>query len=370
MRFTTKFCLLASLPFFISANSHAAWHFDSFQGAVFTQTNDSSDNEILMYGRDARGDLQFIQAYSTGGTGTSSGLGNQGSVILTHQNRWLLATNAGSHELSVFAITDSGLKLIDKIASGGDRPISVTAFDNIVYVLNADSDNITGFTLSSKGQLSPIADSTQSLSISGTNPAQIQFSPWGDVLVVTEKATNSITTFALQDDHTLSLATVNPSVGNTPFGFDFDRRGHLIVSEAAGGATDASSVSSYSVENDNMLGVISGAVPTTETAACWLVVSPNGRYAYTTNAGSSSISGYRIQGDGSLWPVDTDGVTGSTGDGTNPLDMAMSHNGRNLYTISPATQSIVGFRTSKQGSLRFQGSYNTQHTTINGLAAF
>jgi 6-phosphogluconolactonase (cycloisomerase 2 family) len=34
------------------------------------------------------------------------------------------------------------------------------------------------------------------------------------------------------------------------------------------------------------------------------VVTPNGRYAYTTNTGSGSISGYRIDRDGALSLLD------------------------------------------------------------------
>jgi len=69
----------------------------------------------------------------------------------------------------------------------------------------------------------------------------------------------------------------------TPFGFDFAGNHRLIVSEAFGGAVDASAVSSYRVDGDGDVDVVSASVPTTETAACWIEISQNRRYAYTTN---------------------------------------------------------------------------------------
>ncbi len=73
--------------------------------------------------------------------------------------------------------------------SGGTMPLSVTIHGNIVYVVNGGgSGNISGFTMSSRGVLSPIAGSTLPLSSSAAGPAQISFSPNGRVLVVTEKA--------------------------------------------------------------------------------------------------------------------------------------------------------------------------------------
>ena len=82
------------------------------------------------------------------------------------------------------------------------------------------------------------------------------------------------------------------SAGTTPYGFDFDARGHAIVSEAASG-----SVSSYDVGRRGF-GVISPAVSNTQAAACWLVVARG--YAYAVNAASGTVSSYTIAKDGSL----------------------------------------------------------------------
>ena len=370
MKLFKLLCVAIVVPLTMLSSNLYAHPWSTPKGAVFTQTNDATNNEVLMYSRNGKGELTFAGAYSPGGLGTSGGLGNQGSLVLGPQNKLLFVANAGSNEISVMALAKRGLSLINKVNSGGDRPVSITVFQDMLYVLHAGSDSINGFTIADNGSLTPIEHSMRVLSSIGTAPAQIQFSPWGDVLAVTEKATNLIDIFSIDETGLPNEAVTNTSIGNTPFGFDFDRRGRLIVSEAAGGAADAGSMSSYQLLQDGILNPISAAIDTTETAACWAIVSPNGRYAYTTNAGSSSISGYRILHDGRLKLLDEDGVTAATGENTNPLDMAMSRNGRHLYAISPRTNAIVAFKVKRRGGLHEIQTVEVPAERMNGLAGF
>jgi 6-phosphogluconolactonase (cycloisomerase 2 family) len=307
--------------------------------------------------------------YATGGLGSGGGLGNQGGVVLDNSGRWLFVVNAGSNEISVFRVRRHGLALVDVADSGGTQPVSVSVDRNLLYVLNAGSDNIAGFHISRHGRLVPIAGSSHPLSTTGTGPAQIAFSPDGEQLVVTEKATNNIVTYQLDDAGLPSAPVVHASEGQTPFGFAFDRRGRLFVSEAAGGAADAGSVSSYDLRDNGDLETISGAVPTTESAACWVVITGNGRYAYTTNAGSGTVSGYFIGRDGSLTLLDADGVTGVTGAGSTPIDMALSVNSRYLYTLNAGNGSISGFRVDSNGALHAITGVSDLPPAANGLAA-
>jgi 6-phosphogluconolactonase (cycloisomerase 2 family) len=93
--------------------------------------------------------------------------------------------------------------------------------------------------------------------------------------------------------------------------------------------------------------LVDGPVPDGQAAACWVVVSKNGRFAYTANAGSASISSYAIGHDGSLTLLDA--VAGQTA--TQPLDMGMSNNGRYLYVVSRVSGVINGFEVGHDGSL-------------------
>jgi 6-phosphogluconolactonase (cycloisomerase 2 family) len=335
------------------------------RGAVYTLTNSSTSNAVKVFHRTANGSLSPGGEFATGGTGTGGGLGNQGAVALDDHH--LFAVNPGSDSISAFKVKGGALRLVDTIGSGGDQPISLTVEDRLIYVLNAGgAGNISGFTFSRHGDLSALSGSTRPLSGSGTGPAQVSFDPEGELLVVTEKNTNLIDLYEVGDDGRASGPATHPSSGATPFGFAFDERDHLIVSEAFGGATDQSAVSSYEVD-DEELEPITASARTTETAACWIVVTDDGRYTYTTNTGSASISGYRIGRDGELTLLDADGRTGLTG--LMPIDMALARNSRFLYSLNSGDGTISGFRVRADGSLEAIGGATGLPSGATGLAA-
>lgn len=342
----------------------------SAAGAVYTLSNATTGNQVLVYNRSSDGSLAFQGAYATGGLGSGAGLGSQSAVILSKNNQWLFAVNAGSNEISSFAVGQTGLQLIDTVNSGGTLPVSLTSYKDLLYVLNAGGNgNISGFVVGQDGSLSLLAGSTQPLSNGGIGAApavaQVSFSSDGSTLVVTEKSTNLINTYRV-DDGLAGAPATHPSAGVTPFGFAFDRQGHAIVSEAFGGAPGGSAVSSYLIE-DGHFRAISPSIATTQTAACWIAISNNGKFAYTTNAGSGSISSYQIGEDGSL--VLLNATAGLTGTGSTPVDMAFSNNGMNLYALAAGAHTISIFQMLADGSLVSQGTVSVPVGVV-GLAAY
>ena len=340
-----------------------------FPGAVYTMSNAADRNAVLVFDRLADGRLVRAGAVSTGGTGTGAGLGNQGGLVLTGNEKWLLAVNAGSNSISVLQVRRRGLRLVEVQPSGGIRPVSVTEHRGLVFVLNAGSDSITAFALGRDGRLRPLDGSERPLSGAGTDPAQIAFTPDGGALVVTEKATNKIVTFEIGRHGLPSDARVQDSNGPTPFGFAFGKRDQLFVSEAFGGAENASATSSYDVDSRGVLTTISASVGTNQTANCWVAVTPNGRFAYVTNTGSGSISGYAIDFDGSIELLDADGRTAVTGDGSAPIDLAITDTGRFLYSLNSGANTIGAFRVQSDGSLTRLPFTRGVPSGANGLAA-
>jgi len=354
--------LVVSLLFFTFAGLAMAKRQDS-PGAVYTMTNSDQGNKVLVFDRSADGSLSFDRAFETYGSGTGGGLGNQGGIILTPDNQWLYVVNAGSNTISVFKVKPNGLEYVDSIDSGGTRPVSLTVDGDLLYVLNAggaagDVDNITGFIIEPDGMLDPLAGSTQPLSAPDTSPAQIEFSTDGNVLVVTEKGTSIIDTYVVDDDGVAGPPTVNQSAGTVPFGFSFSKRNRLYVSEAG-----TSSASSYQVYPDGNLEVISAVVPNFQAGVCWLVVTKNGRYAYTTNAGTGTISVFNINRDGTIsYGVSADAIGGV-------IDEALSNNGRYLYALSSGAQKIFGFQVDSDGQLTQVEEIDLSTAGANGLAA-
>ena len=340
---------------------------DGSPGALYVATNATAGNEILVFPRAGDGTLGAPSPFGTGGKGSGGGLGNQGGLVLTQGNRWLLVVNAGSNEVSVLAVDPDGLELTDRVSSGGEQPVRVTAFRGLVYVLNAGgAGNIAGFRLSEHGRLRALPHSIRPLSSPAAGAAQVAFSPDGGVLVVTEKATNTISAYVVQDDGLTEGPRPQPSVGKTPFGFAFSRRGTLVVSEAFGGAAGTSALSSYDVSESGALEVVSASVGTNQAAACWVVITRDSRFAYTTNTGSNTISGYRLSPDGALTLLAPNGVNGTTGAG--PIDMALSGNDRFLYALNSGDGTVSAFQVNPDGSLTPQAGTGWLRAGANGLA--
>ena len=328
-------------------------------GAVYVLTNQAA-NAVAAFNRAPDGSLTPAGVFPTGGAGDpvaqpgdppTDPLASQGALILSENKHFLFAVNAGSNEVSVLSVGKSGLTLVDKLASGGDRPISLTLHENLLYVLNeGGAPNITGFTVSDKGELTPLAGSARPLAGgSVADPAEVRFSPDGTLLVVTEKDTNIIDTYTVGADGLASGPVANPSNGVTPFGFEFDKRGHLVVSEAFGGAPNASAVSSYAASPGGALSVVSGSVPNFQTASCWVVITNSGRYAYVSNTGSGTVSSYRIGDDGALALLEA--VAADTGAGSAPIDMALNNSSHYLYVLAAGLQAVAAFRVESDGGL-------------------
>ncbi len=321
-------------------------------GAVYTMTNDPAGNHVIRYDRGEDGALTNPSYFATNGTGNGSIIGtNQGGLVLSENGDMLFVVNAGSNEISAFQVNSKGLTLTDKVSSGGIQPISITIYKNLVYVVNAGGNgNIVGFHLD-HGKLSQIPNSIRPLSSNSAGPAEISFNPDGDILVVTEKGTNMIDTYMVIDNGLTNGPIVQASNGETPFGFAFDNKGHLIVSEAFGGTLGAGALSSYAVNDNGNLKTISGSIPDFHTAPCWVVVTNNGKFAYTNNAHDGTTSSYLIGTKGMLSLLNpVAGTPGSTSSAVN-IDMALSENSKFLYSLNAGVNTIEGFRVNQDGSL-------------------
>lgn len=335
-------------------------------GAVFVMTNSTTDNKVLVFDRKTNGTIALVDSFATGGKGTGAGLGSQNALM--RYGNYLLACNAGSNDITSFKISGTRLTKLDQIGSQGTMPISIAAYGGLVYVLNAGSTgNIAGFRWLSNGHFTVLNGSVRPLSTASAGGAQIQFTPSGKVLVVTEKATNSITTYAIDRNGITSTGVAHHSVGLTPFGFGITAKGQLIVSNAEGGAALQSSASSYNVSNNGDVTTISGAIGTKQTSACWVVITNDNRFCYTANAVSNTLTGYKISATGKLSLLDNNGVTAATDNG--PLDMILSDNGKFLYTIHGRGRAITFYKVGNNGGLTSIGTFSGLTAGSAGIAA-
>ncbi|HZH66569.1 MAG TPA: beta-propeller fold lactonase family protein [Flavisolibacter sp.] len=336
-------------------------------GHVYTLSNQPGGNNVLAYSRAADGTLTYEAAYSTGGTGTGGGLGNQGALILTQDGGELLAVNPGSNTVSSFKINGSGLKLKSTVNSNGIRPVSVTQHGHLVFVLNAGgTGSISGFTLGENDKLTPIHNSTRLLSSTMAGAAQISFVNEGKVLAITEKATNKIITYTVNGSGIPGSMHSITSANQTPFGFAVGVNQKIYVSEAAGGAPGASTLSSYSINNNGAISLANGPVGAGQSAACWVVLTKNNLYAYTTNTASDNLSAFSVNASsGNLGLLQAIAATSGSG----PIDAALDSNSDFLYVLNSGSHSISTFRVANNGNLSSVQTLPGVPAGATGLAA-
>ncbi len=320
--------------------------------AVFVQTDDPAGNQVVAYSRAANGTLTAANTYATGGLGgVLSGsvvdhLASQGSLAYDQRHALLYAVNAGSNTVSVFSVRGSHLSLNQVLSSGGTFPVSVAVHGDLVYVLNAENGgSVQGFAVL-LDRLIPLPGSNRPLGLNPaatpqfTNtPGQVAFSPDGDELIVTTKANgNDIDVFGVGFLGYLSAGpVVNSEPGTVPFAISFDRAGFLVVAEAG-----TNSLATFKLNRDRTITQVA-SVPTGQAATCW-VAAVDGLF-YASNAGSASVSGYRSGAGGQL------ALLGATATDPGTVDASASSDGRFLYVQTGALGIVDELDVNPNGSL-------------------
>ncbi len=327
-------------------------------GVVFAMTNVTAGNRIVIYRRSSDGTLNRVGRVRTRGLGIGTDLDSQGGLRLSADHRFLYAANAGSDEITVFAVDGTRLNVIQKV-DAGDEPVSLTISGNLLYVLNGSvaGNGIRGFRIAHNGTLTPIANSFRDLSSRIAVPGTVQFSPDGHVILVTHKTTNELVPpFHIIDAFTIgadgrpsAMPIPNASHGIRPFSLAFRNDGKVIVVESFNAVDHHSAASSYQLRPNGTLALLSGSVPNGQTDVCWVVVTNDQRYAFTANFASGTISSYRFNSSGGL--VLIAGEAATLGDTSQPVDLSLSADGRYLHLLLRGLGGVASFRIEEGGRL-------------------
>lgn len=332
-------------------------------GKVFVQTNEAEGNRVVVFEGGDDGALTQLASVATGGKGDGvPHFTSQGSVLLTQDAGRLLVANAGTGDVSVLAVAEA--VTLEHVVPTGPAPKSITEHAGLVYVLNTGEPSLTGFRLSVDG-LEPLEGSRRDLA-PGADPAQVGFSPDGSAVVVTERGTNSLRVFPVDEAGFLGEPVETASSGPTPYGFAFGENGALIVTEAFGAEKGKAAASSYRLSG-TATEPVSRSIGNGRSEICWAVVTPDGRHAFTTNFADGAVSSWTIDDDDSLTlenPVAGTSVEGQPG----LRDEDLSRDGRFLYAIDADAGRVFGW-SIEGGTLSLIGSWDGIPATVAGLAA-
>ena len=325
-------------------------------GNLYTVTNDTQQNGVAVLERSADGSLKEAAGspFPTGGKGLSGGDIDQQGAIRVYRN-YVLAVNPGSDSVAVLRKGEDG-KLMpvagSPFASGGSAPLSLTIRGDLVYVANqappfakpTSLPNIMGFKIGNDGKLTPIANSKVTFP-KGHGPAQVEFSPSGETVVVTsgfqDEATSSVHGYKVQADGTLKEGPGSPAHAtgaSGDVGFSWNPEGNRVyVSNFRGSAVTVFDVD----KQTGAVKQIGPANPSHGEAACWTALSSDGKTLYVANFVSNSISVFDVKADGKLSLIGSTKRRGATSPDTK--DMQISKDGKFLYVVASGAHEIAVF---------------------------
>lgn len=359
--------LVVAIAVVMPSTAMAKKHKPKVVSSVYSVTNNLSTNRLLVFDRYDNGKLKQRAALATGGKGSNQAaagcgpncpiIGTVNEVQTTPNGKLIFTVNPGSNTVSAFRKTSKGVKLAATRSSAGQIPVSVTVYGHRLYVLNAGNGTISGLSFTDKGKLTPIAGSTRPLPGGGMGAArQIQFDKTGKLLVVAELTTNTIVTFKVNANGTPQSAVANPSATPLPFGFEFDRKNRLFMTEL----TDADAHGTLSVYNLNGAGGFGslGTIDVQGTAGhrpCWVVLSPDGKAAFAVNTGGpggeATVSRFTVSSAGKVKLV---ALTPERAGEFARTDIMITKDGKFVYVLSPA---VVGGNTSRIDGYRVRGTH-------------
>jgi hypothetical protein len=328
------------------ASTPRTFEWQQTHSALFVETDASTGNRVLSYQRSSDGSISFAGSYPTGGVGatavnaTADPLASQDGLALANNGSELIATNAGSNTVSVFAVDGTTLRLVQQLPSGGLFPDSIATSGRDVAVLNAGGAGSVAEYQWFNGQLFPVPGQVRSLGLSNTTPpdfhhgvGQVSYTPNGQHLIITTKlSSNAYDVFSVGFNGLLGTAPVVTSAINAlPFSFTFDTAGNVVATEASN-----SSVTTYRVNPNGSLASL-GTASDGESALCW--ISGTNGYFFGSNAGSGNVSSFSESPTGA--PVLVNAIAATTHAGT--TDSVVSPDGRYLYVESGGAGTIDAF---------------------------
>jgi WD40 repeat protein len=423
MAFTTLNVVVIALitaSFSVSGAESAALGAD---GHLYMQSN-TIENEIFHFGRRADGSLELLAKYLTRGKGcgTYKPLTGQdpapnafegaGSVIITHDRRFLFTSNGGDNTVSSFRIESDGrLTLVDvepsgeavEGRSGTAKSLAYSDKHRTLYVLHAFGPNHLRIYDVNEGKLSlrtqkrtcntatkddrlttqtVLTPDQKFLLVDVLFDARPATNPDGSPKLVVTNTTDKdgLVVFPVQDDGGLGEPMFQDAGGAGPFYIMFLNNkpdtflnGYAVSDGVSMGSLDKEGHVNY----DPAVAIDTSAGKPSEL--CWLAITSDDRIVLATNFGFSNVSSYIIESgrlklakDPACPPVPGDGKFRALNNlvSSGPNDSWLSPDDKYFYQLYPNASVLVGYRLNPDASLTEIGRTPIPYTSPQGLAGF
>jgi 6-phosphogluconolactonase (cycloisomerase 2 family) len=404
-------------------------------GHMYIQTN-GLRNAVVHYVRSADGTLRESERVPTGGAGsggynpianrdsTPNPFEGARSVVLSPDNGFLFATNAGDNSVSSFVVEEGGhLGLVDVKRtgnvvpgkSGSAKSVQYDAATGTLFVLHSlGPDHVRLMSVDSEGRLTArperytvntedkpnrvatmvtLSPDGKFLLVGTTFDEPAKPNPDGSPIIWVSRnggaphsvASNApdpdgLVVFPVNAHGGLGEGLFQDGGGASPWFplFLNHRPNQFLIGYAV-----SDGVSLATLDSDGK--VSTGPVVPVDTSAglpselCWLSISPDDRTVFAANFGYSYVTSYHL--DGSVLTIAKDPACPKVpGDGTyralngtvssGPSDNWITPDGEYFYQLYGNASKLVGYAVQEDGGLKEVTTCQVPHNSSQGLAGF
>jgi 6-phosphogluconolactonase len=294
--------------------------------------------------------------------------GNGATSIAVHPSAkffYVANPGQGENDISLFNINADGsiTEVTPRTAActvNGNSACSFPEFlamdpaGSFLYVANIQSQEVSAFSIDSKGALTAVAGSPFPV---GLAPTAMKLNPAGNVMYLTGGNPSVIAAFSLSAGKLTIIQTL-PTNTSTPEAIVINPAGNLFYTAN----TADSTIGIFTIASNGTLTETSGSPFTDGTGASplALLIDSSGTYLYVANEASNNIAVYTItSGTGALTQLSTSPF----GSETAPSFLAEDPSGKYLLVGSQSSSGIQAFGVdTKTGTISTIATYATGNT--------
>jgi DNA-binding beta-propeller fold protein YncE len=240
-----------------------------------------------------------------------------------------------------------GVGLVVWLALGVFGVSSSWALSGSAYVANLAGGTVSQYKIGAGEVLTPQSPPTVD---AGGAPFALAATPDGKSVYLANFS-GSIDQYTVGADGSLSAKTpASIPDPNSPWNIAVSPNGKSAY--VANNSTDGpNGVSQYNIAAD---GTLTAKTPATVAAGAspWaVVVSPDGKSVYASNSADGTVSQYNVAANGTLTPKSPATVNVGSGSESQPNELAISPDGKNVYVVAGSDSAVAQFDVGAGGLL-------------------
>lgn len=274
-------------------------------------------------------------------------------IAVDSQSAHLYIASQGDGLVAAFSIDSNSGALTElgtyPAAAGADQIPAFSPNGKFLYVMDTSSNGVSGYSIDpTTGKLTPISSTPFP---TGSQPDWISFTPNGNFAYVANNGEDTISAYSVNSTTGALTALSTPTypTDEHPEYLTIDSTGTHLYAPVANGSTPGA-IDAFTINADGSLTPIAGSGSwVVGITPRYLAIDPTGPYAYVSSAGTGGTGVYGFSIDpttGALTPLTGSPFpTGPAGSSTaaEPQFINIDPSGKYAYTADQGTGTITGF---------------------------